>query len=86
MNFLCVGKKGIGLGKRASSPSSAERLAKMAKMAEEVKHHDFRERARDDYNNRRAEGRLGEEGKAIPWAGTDLFRLTKVLLNLHVEL
>jgi hypothetical protein len=31
----------------------------MAKMADEVKHRDFRERARDEYNNRRAEGRLG---------------------------
>ena len=31
----------------------------MAKMAEEMDHRDFRERARDDYNNRRAEGRLG---------------------------
>lgn len=31
----------------------------MAKMAEDMDHRDFRERARDDYNNRRAEGRLG---------------------------
>jgi len=54
-----AGKKGIGLGKRARSPSAAERLAKMAKMAEEMDHRNFRERARDDYNNRRAEGRLG---------------------------
>jgi hypothetical protein len=53
-----MGKKGIGLGKRARSPSAAERLAKMAKMAEEMDHRNFRERARDDYNNRRAEGRL----------------------------
>ena len=74
IEFPCVGKKGIGLGKRASSPSSAERLAKMAKMAEEVKHHDFRERARDEYNNRRAEGRLGVQGSSpICLAGTDLF-------------
>jgi hypothetical protein len=62
--FLCEGKKGIGLGKRPGSPSSAERLAKMAKMAEEVKHHDFRERARDEYNNRRADGRLGAQGSS----------------------
>ena len=54
-----IGRKGIGLGKRARSPSAAERLAKMAKMAEDMDHRDFRERARDDYNNRRAEGRLG---------------------------
>ena len=56
---IILGRKGIGLGKRARSPSAAERLAKMAKMAEEMDHRDFRERARDDYNNRRAEGRLG---------------------------
>ena len=56
--FIMLGRKGIGLGKRARSPSAAERLAKMAKMAEETDHRDFRERARDDYNNRRAEGRL----------------------------
>ncbi|KAF8974397.1 hypothetical protein BDZ97DRAFT_1773347 [Flammula alnicola] len=52
------GRKGIGLGKRARSPSAAERLAKMAKMAEDMGHRDFRDRARDEYNNRRAEGRL----------------------------
>ena len=56
--FLILGRKGIGLGKRARSPSAAERQAKMAKMAEETDHRGFRERARDDYNNRRAEGRL----------------------------
>ncbi|KAF8165152.1 hypothetical protein B0H34DRAFT_687998 [Crassisporium funariophilum] len=53
-----AGRKGIGLGKRARSPSAAERLAKMAKMAENVDHRDFRDRTRDEYNNRRAEGRL----------------------------
>lgn len=53
------GRKGIGLGKRARSPSAPERLAKMAKMAEDMDHRDFRQRTRDDYNNRRAEGRLG---------------------------
>jgi hypothetical protein len=57
--FIILGRKGIGLGKRARSPSAAERLAKMAKMAEDMDHRGFRERARDDYNNRRAEGRLG---------------------------
>lgn len=53
-----AGRKGIGLGKRTRSPGAAERLAKMAKLAEDMDHRDFRERARDDYNNRRAEGRL----------------------------
>ncbi|KDR83538.1 hypothetical protein GALMADRAFT_235745 [Galerina marginata CBS 339.88] len=53
-----AGRKGIGLGKRARSPSAAERLAKMAKMAEDMGHRDFRDRARDEYKNRQAEGRL----------------------------
>jgi len=34
-------------------------MAKMVKMAEDMGHRDFRDRARDEYNNRRAEGRLG---------------------------
>lgn len=56
---MIVGKKGIGLGaKRAASPSASERLAKMAKMAEGGNHADFRDRARQDYEERRAEGRL----------------------------
>lgn len=54
-----AGKKGIGLGKRAASPSAPERLAKMAKMAEESKHVDFRDRARMEYAERRAEKQLG---------------------------
>ncbi|EAU84259.1 hypothetical protein CC1G_01255 [Coprinopsis cinerea okayama7 len=53
------GKQGIGLGKRARSPDAAERLAKIAKLAEQADQRDFRERARENYNNRRAEGRLG---------------------------
>ncbi|KNZ73869.1 Coiled-coil domain-containing protein 75 [Termitomyces sp. J132] len=56
------GKKGIGLGKRAASPSaSAGRAAKMAKMAEEaevISHRNFRNRARREYEEKRAEGRL----------------------------
>lgn len=56
---VCIGKKGIGLGKRAASPSASERLAKMAKMAEESKHVDFRDRARMEYQERRAEKQLG---------------------------
>ncbi|KAI0663047.1 hypothetical protein C8Q70DRAFT_931046 [Cubamyces menziesii] len=52
------GKKGIGLRKRAASPSAPERLAKMAKMAEEREHVSFRDRARAEYEERRAVGRL----------------------------
>jgi hypothetical protein len=52
------GKTGIGLGKRARSPSAADRLAKMAKMAEAASHESFRDRARREYEERRAEGRL----------------------------
>ncbi|GBE79298.1 hypothetical protein SCP_0204960 [Sparassis crispa] len=54
-----AGRKGIGLGKRAASPSSSERLAKMAKMAEDSSNDDFRDRARQEYEERRAQGRLG---------------------------
>ncbi|KII95345.1 hypothetical protein PLICRDRAFT_121060 [Plicaturopsis crispa FD-325 SS-3] len=54
-----TGKKGIGLGKRARSPTSAERVAKMAKMAESASHDTFRDRTRQEYEERRAEGRLG---------------------------
>lgn len=57
-----TGKKGIGLGKRPRSPTttSAERVAKMAKMEEESSnaHLSFRDRARQEYEERRAEGRL----------------------------
>ncbi|KAI1792914.1 hypothetical protein LXA43DRAFT_1003783 [Ganoderma leucocontextum] len=54
------GKKGIGLGKRprAASPSASERLAKMARMAEGRTHASFRDRARQEYDERRASGRL----------------------------
>ncbi|OAX42895.1 hypothetical protein K503DRAFT_766298 [Rhizopogon vinicolor AM-OR11-026] len=52
------GKKGIGLGKRARSPGAADRLAKMVKMAEEAGHESFRDRARREYEERRAEGRI----------------------------
>ncbi|KAJ7086715.1 hypothetical protein C8R44DRAFT_991558 [Mycena epipterygia] len=54
-----AGKRGIGLGvKRPASPTSAERVAKMAKMADDTSHRDFRDRAKQDYEERRAEGRL----------------------------
>ncbi|EMD40567.1 hypothetical protein CERSUDRAFT_44717 [Gelatoporia subvermispora B] len=57
-----AGKKGIGLGKRAASPGAPERLAKMARMAadqqEQVSHSAFRDRARQEYEERRAQGRL----------------------------
>ncbi|KAJ7781422.1 hypothetical protein B0H16DRAFT_1671686 [Mycena metata] len=55
-----AGKRGIGLGmKRPRSPTSAERVAKMAKMADDTDHRDFRDRAKQEYEERRAEGRLG---------------------------
>lgn len=56
--FRSIGKKGIGLGKRATSPNTSERLAKMAKMAEEHEHQTYRDRARLEYEERRAESRL----------------------------
>lgn len=53
------GKSGIGTMKRARSPSANERIAKMAKMEEETTHRSFRDRARQEYEQRKAEGRLG---------------------------
>ena len=55
-----IGKKGIGLGKRPRppSPTSAERVAKMAKMAEAAGHENYRDRARQEYEERRDDGRL----------------------------
>ncbi|KAJ3988104.1 hypothetical protein F5890DRAFT_1583607 [Lentinula detonsa] len=54
------GKQGIGTSKkRGISPSAAERLAKMAKMAEESAKEDFRDRSRREYEERRAENTLG---------------------------
>ncbi|KZT26980.1 hypothetical protein NEOLEDRAFT_1131478 [Neolentinus lepideus HHB14362 ss-1] len=54
-----TGKQGIGTLKRGPSPTSLERLAKMAKKNEEIDQDTFRNRARTDYLERRAEGRLG---------------------------
>ena len=46
------------MGKRALSPDGAERLAKTAKLNEEVNKETYRSRAREEYEERRAEGRL----------------------------
>jgi hypothetical protein len=58
---LCLsytGKKGIGLGKRAPSPTALERLAKAARVAEETEKESFRDRTRREFEHRRAEARL----------------------------
>jgi len=52
------GKKGIGLGKRAPSPTELERLGKAARVAEETEKESFRDRTRREYEQRRAEARL----------------------------
>ncbi|KAN0139967.1 protein of unknown function (DUF4187) domain containing protein [Lactarius tabidus] len=52
------GKKGIGLGKRAPSPTELERLAKAARVAEETEKESFRDRTRREFEHRRAEARL----------------------------
>lgn len=52
------GKKGVGLGKRAPSPSGMERIAKAAKLAEESDQESFRDRTRREFEERRAEARL----------------------------
>jgi len=54
-----LGRKGIGLGKRAPSPTELERLAKVARATEETNKESFRDRTRREYEQRRAEARLG---------------------------
>jgi hypothetical protein len=56
---ITVGRKGIGLGKRAPSPTELERLAKVARATEETNKESFRDRTRREYEQRRAEARLG---------------------------
>ena len=55
------GKKeaGIGVRKRPASPLSHDLVAKMAKMNEEKDKTSFRDRAREQYLERQASGRLG---------------------------
>ncbi|KAL1693826.1 hypothetical protein GGG16DRAFT_100858 [Schizophyllum commune] len=57
------GKVGIGVKRRPPSPTSTEMIAKMAKMADETKHVDFRDRARQEYLERRAHGQLNPEDR-----------------------
>jgi hypothetical protein len=54
-----IGRKGIGLGKRAPSPTELDRLAKVAKSAEDADKESFRDRSRREFEQRRAETRLG---------------------------
>ncbi|EKM80216.1 hypothetical protein AGABI1DRAFT_73191 [Agaricus bisporus var. burnettii JB137-S8] len=54
-----TGKKGIGTAKRARSPGTRDRIAKMAKMEEVATHRSFRDRARQEYEQRKSENRLG---------------------------
>jgi hypothetical protein len=54
-----LGRKGIGLGKRAPSPTELERLAKVARDTEDTNKESFRDRSRREYEQRRAEARLG---------------------------
>jgi len=58
-HFNKLGKKGIGLGKRASSPTELERLAKVARATEDTNKESFRDRSRREYEERRADARLG---------------------------
>jgi hypothetical protein len=73
-----LGKKGIGLGKRAPSPTELERLAKVARATEEANKESFRDRSRREFEQRRAETRLGpaqqtcatldeRAGKEVKW-------------------
>lgn len=52
------GRRGVGKRKHAVSPTAAGKLAKVVQRAEEEARGSFRERARREYEERRAEGRL----------------------------
>ncbi|THH17617.1 hypothetical protein EW146_g3217, partial [Bondarzewia mesenterica] len=53
-----AGRKGIGLGKRVAAPTDIERVTKVAKVEEESNQASFRDRARQDFEQRRMEGKL----------------------------
>ncbi|KAJ6629166.1 hypothetical protein B0H10DRAFT_2173116 [Mycena sp. CBHHK59/15] len=87
-----AGKKGIGLGsKRPPSPTAAERVAKMAKMADHTSHRDFRDRAKHEYEERRAEGRLAPAQRTCASLDEKAGKLSfppglSEALNLHTTL
>jgi hypothetical protein len=54
-----LGKKGIGIMKRAQSPNANERIMKMAKMEDETAGRSFRDHAMQEYEERKAEAKLG---------------------------
>ncbi|KAF9779482.1 hypothetical protein BJ322DRAFT_1101710 [Thelephora terrestris] len=53
-----AGKTGIGGVKRPPSPTALERVAKIARQSEALSADEFRDRARKEYEDRRAEGKL----------------------------
>lgn len=55
---IIIGKKGVGLGKRPPSPGLSERILKAARTKEETGKESYRSRTRDEYEERRATGRL----------------------------
>jgi hypothetical protein len=57
-NSFLLGRQGLGKRKRAVSPTIAGKLAKVVQQAEEEARGSYRERARQEYEERRAAGRL----------------------------
>ncbi|KZS97507.1 hypothetical protein SISNIDRAFT_472522 [Sistotremastrum niveocremeum HHB9708] len=55
---MWAGRTGLGRGKRPLSPGATDRIAKVAKLSEENEKSAYLNRAREDFENRRAEGRL----------------------------
>ena len=53
-----LGRQGVGKRKRAVSPTVAGKLAKVVQQADEEARGSYRERVRQEYEERRAEGRL----------------------------
>ncbi|TDL29286.1 hypothetical protein BD410DRAFT_779649 [Rickenella mellea] len=74
-----TGKKGVGLGKRAPSPSALTHAAKVAKVSEENVKETFRERARREFEEKRAEGRLFNAMKTL----RTLDEKSGITFNIH---
>lgn len=64
-SLTCTGKKGVGLGKRAPSPSLVERAAKVLKEEEQTKHESFRDRTRSAFEERKIMGQLSNATKTL---------------------
>ncbi|EJD01038.1 uncharacterized protein FOMMEDRAFT_110541 [Fomitiporia mediterranea MF3/22] len=62
---IWAGKKGVGLGKRASSPRTLERASKSARIDEDTARETYRIQARSAFEERRAIGQLSAASRTL---------------------